>query len=161
MYVGSATDPATILDGVLCTGTSSTPYPCFSGSVTVTGAIDYAKCAIQVPAVSGSAFNVNTGLTNFPCNTMVKNPDSTWALKYSKTPDAGYPNGIGLQASLGILAAINFLGMICMAFVPETLGRSLEDLSGEEKNEMHTLSAGPVVASSSPAAVAAEPVAIA
>ena len=34
--------------------------------------------------------------------------------------------------ALGILAATNFAGMLCMAFVPETIGRSLEDLSGEE-----------------------------
>ena len=43
----------------------------------------------------------------------------------------GYPQGIGLQGALGLLAGINFLGMMCTFFVPETANYSLEDLSGE------------------------------
>lgn len=39
--------------------------------------------------------------------------------------------GIGLQKTLGILAAINFVGMLFTFLVPETKGQSLEQLAGE------------------------------
>ena len=39
---------------------------------------------------------------------------------------------IGLQETLGILAGINFLGMLCTFFVPETNNRSLEEMSGDQ-----------------------------
>ena len=42
-----------------------------------------------------------------------------------------YPTGIGLRGALGLLVAVNFLGMLCTFFVPETSGLSLEELSGE------------------------------
>ncbi|CAM9205722.1 unnamed protein product, partial [Phaeothamnion confervicola] len=41
--------------------------------------------------------------------------------------------GIGLQKSLGILCVCNFLGLLCTFFVPETKGRTLEDLCGEDE----------------------------
>ena len=46
-----------------------------------------------------------------------------------------YPYGIGLQASLGILAATNFLGMLFTFLLPETNGKTLEELSGETEGE--------------------------
>lgn len=45
--------------------------------------------------------------------------------------DPGYPKGIGYQYSLMILAITNLLGLFSTFFVPETRGRSLEELSGE------------------------------
>ncbi|RDX63583.1 putative inorganic phosphate transporter 1-7, partial [Mucuna pruriens] len=48
----------------------------------------------------------------------------------SKT-DAGYPTGIGIKNSLIVLGVINFLGMLFTLLVPESKGKSLEELSGE------------------------------
>jgi PHS family inorganic phosphate transporter-like MFS transporter len=48
-----------------------------------------------------------------------------------KNTDAGYPTGIGVQKSLMLLAISNGIGLIFTFLIPETKGRSLEDLSGE------------------------------
>ena len=48
----------------------------------------------------------------------------------SKT-DAGYPTGIGIKNSLIMLGVINFIGMLFTLLVPESKGKSLEELSGE------------------------------
>ncbi|KAF8093103.1 hypothetical protein N665_0390s0011 [Sinapis alba] len=45
--------------------------------------------------------------------------------------DAGYPPGIGVKNSLIVLGFINFFGMIMTFLVPESKGKSLEELSGE------------------------------
>ena len=45
--------------------------------------------------------------------------------------DPGFGPGIGLQWSLGILAITNGLGFLFTFLVPETMGKSLEELSGE------------------------------
>ncbi|MCO5605192.1 hypothetical protein L7F22_059372 [Adiantum nelumboides] len=45
--------------------------------------------------------------------------------------DAGYPTGLGIRTSLIMLGVINALGFLFTFLVPETKGRSLEDLSGE------------------------------
>jgi len=37
----------------------------------------------------------------------------------------------GLQACLSALAVVNFLGLLCTYYVPETKGKSLEELAGE------------------------------
>ena len=42
-----------------------------------------------------------------------------------------YPPGIGLRQSLGLLAAINFVGMMFTFLIPETKGRTLEEINGE------------------------------
>jgi MFS transporter, PHS family, inorganic phosphate transporter len=42
-----------------------------------------------------------------------------------------FPNGLGVQGALGILAAINFLGLLTTFLIPETMGKSLEELNGE------------------------------
>ena len=39
---------------------------------------------------------------------------------------------IGVQSSLGIMAGINFLGLLFTFMVPETMNRTLEELSGDE-----------------------------
>ena len=40
---------------------------------------------------------------------------------------------MGLRASLGLLAGINFAGMCFTALLPETKGKSLEELNGEDR----------------------------
>ncbi|XP_076960969.1 inorganic phosphate transporter 1-4-like [Bidens hawaiensis] len=49
--------------------------------------------------------------------------------------DAGYPAGIGVKNSLIVLGVINFLGMVCTFLVPESNGKSLEEMSGENEEE--------------------------
>ncbi|KAJ7977250.1 Phosphate transporter [Quillaja saponaria] len=49
--------------------------------------------------------------------------------------DAGYPPGIGVRNSLIVLGVINFLGILCTFLVPESKGRSLEEISGENEEE--------------------------
>ncbi|KAL6214562.1 hypothetical protein ACLB2K_013994 [Fragaria x ananassa] len=45
--------------------------------------------------------------------------------------EAGFPAGIGVKNSLIVLGVVNFLGMLCTFAVPETNGKSLEEMSGE------------------------------
>ncbi|KAK4427803.1 Inorganic phosphate transporter 1-4 [Sesamum alatum] len=49
--------------------------------------------------------------------------------------DAGYPAGIGVKNSLIVLGCINALGMLFTLLVPESKGKSLEELSAENENE--------------------------
>ncbi|XP_062080415.1 inorganic phosphate transporter 1-4-like [Humulus lupulus] len=49
--------------------------------------------------------------------------------------DAGFPAGIGVKNSLLVLGGINLLGVIFTFFVPESKGKSLEEMSGESKEE--------------------------
>ncbi|XP_028765506.1 inorganic phosphate transporter 1-4-like [Neltuma alba] len=51
----------------------------------------------------------------------------------SKT-DAGYPPGIGVRNSLIALGVVSVLGFFCTFLVPETRGRSLEEISGENED---------------------------
>ena len=56
----------------------------------------------------------------------------------SKNPaetDPGYPTGVGMRNALIILGVINFLGMVFTLLVPESKGKSLEELSGENQLE--------------------------
>ncbi|TKY51864.1 inorganic phosphate transporter 1-7 [Spatholobus suberectus] len=52
----------------------------------------------------------------------------------SKT-DPGYPTGIGVKNSLIMLGVINFFGMVFTLLVPESKGKSLEELSGENEED--------------------------
>uniref|UniRef100_A0A803MEU8 Phosphate transporter n=1 Tax=Chenopodium quinoa TaxID=63459 RepID=A0A803MEU8_CHEQI len=45
----------------------------------------------------------------------------------------GYPAGIGKSNSLIVLGVVNFLGMLCTLMVPESKGKSLEELTGEDE----------------------------
>eukprot|EP01018_Ginkgo_biloba_P032075 Gb_30980 [translate_table: standard] len=54
---------------------------------------------------------------------------------HANETDAGYPKGIGFKASLLLLAIINCLGFLFTFLVPETKGKSLEELSGENDEE--------------------------
>ena len=52
-----------------------------------------------------------------------------YASQPSNAKDAApYPPGIGMRASLALMAAINLCGLLCTFLIPETLGRSLEEL---------------------------------
>ncbi|XP_022732795.1 probable inorganic phosphate transporter 1-5 [Durio zibethinus] len=65
----------------------------------------------------------------------------------SKT-DKGYKPGIGVKNSLLVLGAINCLGMVCTLLVPESKGKSLEELTGENEdhgNEIQQSSTTPTV----------------
>ncbi|CAB4291512.1 unnamed protein product [Prunus armeniaca] len=52
--------------------------------------------------------------------------------------DAGYPAGIGVKNSLIVLGVINFLGILFTFLVPESNGKSLEEMSGENEEENET-----------------------
>ncbi|CAI9107646.1 OLC1v1007053C1 [Oldenlandia corymbosa var. corymbosa] len=48
--------------------------------------------------------------------------------------DAGYPPGIGVKNSLIVLGVINFLGLLFTFLVPESNGKSLEEMTGENED---------------------------
>uniref|UniRef100_A0A2P2K5E5 Uncharacterized protein MANES_13G033400 n=1 Tax=Rhizophora mucronata TaxID=61149 RepID=A0A2P2K5E5_RHIMU len=50
--------------------------------------------------------------------------------------DAGYPAGIGVKNSLIVLGVVNLLGMLFTFLVPESKGKSLEEISGENEDEI-------------------------
>ncbi|KAJ9700685.1 hypothetical protein PVL29_006147 [Vitis rotundifolia] len=52
--------------------------------------------------------------------------------------DKGYPTGIGVKNSLIVLGCVNFLGMLFTFLVPESKGKSLEEMSGENEEEEST-----------------------
>ncbi|KAG5554347.1 hypothetical protein RHGRI_012013 [Rhododendron griersonianum] len=59
-------------------------------------------------------------------------------LSQSRDPtktDKGYPPGIGVRNALIILGGICFLGMLCTFLVPESNGKSLEEMSQENEEE--------------------------
>ncbi|WOL05418.1 hypothetical protein Cni_G14147 [Canna indica] len=51
--------------------------------------------------------------------------------------DHGYPAGIGVRNSLFLLAGCNMLGLAFTFLVPESKGKSLEEMSGENVAEEH------------------------
>ena len=60
---------------------------------------------------------------------LAQSPDKT------KT-EHGYPPGIGVKNSLIVLGVVNLLGMVFTLLVPESKGKSLEEMSGEnEQND--------------------------
>ncbi|KAM7521706.1 hypothetical protein LguiA_011608 [Lonicera macranthoides] len=54
----------------------------------------------------------------------------------SKT-DAGYPPGIGVRNALIVLGVVNFLGALFTFLVPESKGKSLEEMSGENDEQQN------------------------
>ncbi|KAK3417319.1 probable inorganic phosphate transporter 1-3 [Eucalyptus grandis] len=61
-----------------------------------------------------------------------------WASQDAKSPTGGYPKGIGIKNTLILLGAINFLGMMFTLLVPESKGKSLEELTGENEDDEST-----------------------
>jgi len=62
--------------------------------------------------------------------------------KTPETRDRGYPKGIGMRNSLFVLASTNLIGTVMSLFVPEAMGKSLEEVSKEnleedEENKTH------------------------
>ncbi|KAI3459502.1 hypothetical protein Pfo_016165 [Paulownia fortunei] len=57
--------------------------------------------------------------------------------------DAGYPAGIGVKNSLIVLGCINALGMIFTFLVPESKGKSLEEMSQENEDDNGTIEMRP------------------
>ena len=53
-----------------------------------------------------------------------------------KKADAGYPAGIGVRNSLILLGVVNILGFCFTFLVPEAKGKSLEEMSGENIDEI-------------------------
>lgn len=51
-------------------------------------------------------------------------------------PDKGYPHGIGIKNSLLLLGGVNVLGVIFTFLVPESNGKSLEEMSQENEEEV-------------------------
>ncbi|KAJ8749588.1 hypothetical protein K2173_026237 [Erythroxylum novogranatense] len=49
--------------------------------------------------------------------------------------DAGYPAGIGVKNSLIVLGVVNLLGLLFTFLVPESKGKSLEEMSGENEGD--------------------------
>ncbi|KAJ4726875.1 Phosphate transporter [Melia azedarach] len=47
--------------------------------------------------------------------------------------DAGYPTGIGMKNSLIVVGVVKALGVLFTFLVPESKGKSLEEMSGEQK----------------------------
>ncbi|XP_028109241.1 inorganic phosphate transporter 1-4-like [Camellia sinensis] len=47
----------------------------------------------------------------------------------------GYPPGIGVRNALMVLGGVNFLGMVFTFLVPESKGKSLEEMSQENKED--------------------------
>lgn len=58
-----------------------------------------------------------------------------YAAQSKTNPDAGYRPGIGVRNTLFVLACINFFGILFTLLVPESKGRSLEELTGENEEE--------------------------
>ncbi|CAM8982215.1 unnamed protein product [Rhodiola kirilowii] len=47
----------------------------------------------------------------------------------------GYSGGIGVRSALLVLGGVNFLGLLFTFLVPEPMGKSLEELSGENEDD--------------------------
>ncbi|KAJ4726874.1 Phosphate transporter [Melia azedarach] len=57
--------------------------------------------------------------------------------------DAGYPTGIGVKNSLIVLGVVNALGVLFTFLVPESKGKSLEELSGEQEEGAQEMEQSP------------------
>ncbi|KAE8714536.1 putative inorganic phosphate transporter 1-5 [Hibiscus syriacus] len=58
-----------------------------------------------------------------------------YASQSQTKPDAGYHHGIGVRNALMVLGAVNFLGFLFTFLVPESKGKSLEELTGENEED--------------------------
>ncbi|GAA0168456.1 secondary carrier transporter [Lithospermum erythrorhizon] len=58
-----------------------------------------------------------------------------YAAQSQTKPDHGYPPGIGVKNSLIVLGCVNFLGILFTFLVPESKGKSLEEMSRENEED--------------------------
>lgn len=58
--------------------------------------------------------------------------------KDPKKTDKGYPPGIGVKNTLLILGGVNLLGVLFTFLVPESKGKSLEEMSREDEDDEET-----------------------
>ncbi|GMJ01796.1 phosphate transporter 1;5, PHOSPHATE TRANSPORTER 5 [Hibiscus trionum] len=58
-----------------------------------------------------------------------------YASQSQTKPDEGYNPGIGVKNALMVLGAVNFLGFLFTFLVPESKGKSLEELTGENEED--------------------------
>lgn len=72
--------------------------------------------------------------TNCPAGTAIKSGAPPGSACYCNPLllSGCYPYGIGVPGALGILAATNFLGMLFTFCMPETKGKTLEEICGED-----------------------------
>jgi PHS family inorganic phosphate transporter-like MFS transporter len=104
-------------------GETTFSYPC-KPEIMVEGALvrpsdlnSDGACKVSAMCPTGTATKNGLGNTCF-CNPLLLS--------------GCYPHGIGVGGALGILAATNFLGMLFTFCMPETKGRTLEDICGED-----------------------------
>ncbi|VAI10007.1 unnamed protein product [Triticum turgidum subsp. durum] len=62
-----------------------------------------------------------------------------YASQDQKKPETGYSRGIGMRNALFVLAGTNFLGLLLSLLVPESKGKSLEELSKENVGDDDTI----------------------
>uniref|UniRef100_R7W550 H(+)/Pi cotransporter n=1 Tax=Aegilops tauschii TaxID=37682 RepID=R7W550_AEGTA len=62
-----------------------------------------------------------------------------YASQDQKKPETGYSRGIGMRNALFVLAGTNFLGLLFSLLVPESKGKSLEELSKENVGDDDTI----------------------
>ncbi|CAL4925204.1 unnamed protein product [Urochloa decumbens] len=65
-----------------------------------------------------------------------------YAAQDKHKPETGYKPGIGVRNSLFVLAGVNMLGFILTFLVPESKGKSLEEMSGEAEDAEEAAGAG-------------------
>ncbi|CAM0150041.1 unnamed protein product [Urochloa decumbens] len=65
-----------------------------------------------------------------------------YAAQDKHKPETGYKPGIGVRNSLFVLAGVNMLGFILTFLVPESKGKSLEEMSGEAEDAEEGTGAG-------------------
>ncbi|KAJ4785062.1 phosphate transporter 1 [Rhynchospora pubera] len=77
--------------------------------------------------ISAASGKIGAIIGSFGFLYLAQNPDP------AKT-DHGYPPGIGVRNSLFLLAGCNILGLLFTFLVPESKGKSLEEMSGENES---------------------------
>ena len=61
-----------------------------------------------------------------------------YASEDQKKPESGYAKGIGMSNSLFVLAGTKFLGLLFSLLVPESMGKSLEEITMENVGDDET-----------------------
>lgn len=117
-------------EGIANTQTFSFPQLGLKGSniQTVSNVPINSQACLVKPSCPGGLIGTpatNNGKASYKCICPVPAPAS-----------GCFNYGIGIQGSLGVLAATNFIGMLFTALLPETNGKTLEQLNGETEDEV-------------------------